>query len=540
MRAESKYIDQVDAAIMAAYAASTDDRAYTMLAESLTSWDEEVYLDKNKDEARLAEELYKLMTFLEKKGLKRYSDLVFRAMLLTFPEQHFAQAPSQIKAEGIDLTLFQKINSDSMKRFEDCYRMALADLQKLAHEIDMRQFREECVGLAGSLFSAFIAIATDAAESEHKDVPWLLMHQLAWQLNNVEKSYNEAYGILRSLLSLKTLTPREQLTIELDNSMRFFKRNHYWNRIDKASMTGDAATMVMYIDRLMPMVTAGHEKSNLVMLRARAVKKDKELPWGCLLLLAAIILSAFAIDRFAEVFRVQRVERPAPATPTPLSSSDPAIVPPEESGGGLASISLQVFNRAGLDESKPPPQPLGRKLSLNEVRYVIFQKQRLEHLEGIELSEAEEELLYKLWVEWHKRSDNADFDKELADKAASEALLFAELLKGDAIDQLDHLSKTLKPDDWKKNHDNGSEESVKTGISPNYQRREGLLNLHDPGDISKILEQLKKKGYYNGPLDLMTWNSVARSALARFKAAKMLRTDNRWDIETQQALFSEP
>ena len=96
------------------------------------------------------------------------------------------------------------------------YRMALADLQKLAHEIDMHQFREECVGLAGSLFTAFVAVATDAAESEHRDVPWLLMHQLAWQLNNIDKSYNEAYGILRSLLSLKAPTPSEQLAIEQD------------------------------------------------------------------------------------------------------------------------------------------------------------------------------------------------------------------------------------------------------------------------------------------------------------------------------------
>ncbi|KAF1081411.1 MAG: hypothetical protein GQF41_2217 [Candidatus Rifleibacterium amylolyticum] len=540
MRAESKYIDQVDAAIMAAYAASTDDRSYAMLAESLTSWDEEVYPDKGKDEARLAEELYKLMTFLEKKGLKRQSDQVFRAMLLTFPEQHFAQSPSQIKVEGIDLSLFKKIDSESMKRFEDCYRMALADLQKLAHEIDMRQFREECVGLAGSLFAAFVAVAAGAAESEHRDVPWLLMHQLAWQLNNVDKSYNEAYGILRSLLSLKSPAPGEQLAVELDNSMRFFKRNHYWNRIDKASMTGDTATMAMYIDRLMPMVTAGHEKSNLVMLRAKAVKKDKELPWGCLLLLTAIILGAFAIDRLAEAFKLQGVEQPVTTTTTTLLPSDPTGTIPQKSGDELASISLQVFNRAGLDESKPPPQPLGRKLTLNEVRYVIFQKQRLEHLEGIELSEAEKELLYRLWEEWHKRSDNAEFDQELKDQVASEAQLLSDSLAGDAIDQLDRLSKILKPDDWKKNNETTSEDDDSDGERTHHQRSEGLLNLQDPDDIRKTLEQLEKKGYYNGPLDLMTWNSVARSALARFKAAKMLRTDTRWDIETQQALFSDP
>lgn len=538
MQAESRYIDQVDAAIMAAYAVSTDDRAYTMLEESLTSWDNELYPDRNRDESRIAEELYKLMTFLEKKGLKRQSDQVFRVMLLTFPEQHFAQSPSLVKAEGIDLSLFKKISSENMTRFEDCLRMALADMQKLAHEIDMRQFREECPGLAGSLFAAFVAIATETAESEHRDVPWLLMHQLAWQLNNVNKSYNEAYGIIRSLLSLKAPSPSELLAVELDNSMRFFKRNHYWNRIDKASMTGDTATMVMYIDRLLPMVTAGHEKSNLVMLRARAVKKDKELPWGCLMLMLILILSAFAIDRLSSVFTRQASEQPVTTTTT-LPAPAPGIVQPGESVVEPASTSLQVFNRAGLDESKPPPQPLGRKLTLNEIRYVIFQKQRLDHLEGIELSEAEEKLLQQLWEEWHRRSDKADYDNELKNQVASEAETLAELLEGDAIDQIEILDKTLKPDDWKKNNDS-SDDSVKAGYVRHHQRSEGLLNLHDPDDIRKVLAQLEKKGYYNGPIDLMTWNSVARSGLARFKAAKMLRTDNRWDIETQQALFAEP
>ncbi|PKL49152.1 MAG: hypothetical protein CVV42_07405 [Candidatus Riflebacteria bacterium HGW-Riflebacteria-2] len=544
MRADSLYIEKIDAAIMAIYAVSTDDHSYTMLAENLANWDEESYPEKNQDEARLAEDLYKLMTFLDQKDLKHQSDKVFRIILLTFPERHFAQSPVQSKVAGINFELFKLVKYESMRQFEDCYRMALADLPTFTREIEMRQFREDCSGLAGKFFAAFVSVAGELAESDHNDVPWILMHQLAWQLNNANQAYNQAYGILRSLLSLKNVSPSGLLAQELDESMVFFKRNYYWNRIDKAVMTGDTATMVMYIDRLMPMVSAGHEKSNLVMLRAKAVKTEKHMPWGCLLLIIALILGIFATSRLFDMFIPEKPEKrwaktpPKPMTPTtpmsrltPTSTATGDRIPADEP----ASMSLQVFNRAGLDENKPPLQPHGRKLTLAESRYVIFQKHRLEHLEGVDLMPNEEEALRKLWEEWRSRAENAELDRDNLEKAENEAESFSELLKGDAEDQLKVILKSLEADGWK--NDDENDKNRAENLRP--ARVEGLLNLHDPADLNKVLVQLEKKGYYNGPTDLIKWNSVAGSALARFKATKMLRTDKTWDIETQQALFSE-
>lgn len=542
MQAESKYLEQVESSIMAGYAASTDDRNYVILAESLSKWDEETYPDKLQDEARIAEELYKLMTFLEGKGLKRQSDEVFRAMLLTFPERHFAQSPVQNRAAEIDLSLFKKINSDNMLRFEDRYRMALADTTRLIHDIELRQFREGCTGLAGELFSTFVAAAHDATVREYPDTPWELMHQLSWHLNNSVKAYNQAYGILRSLLSLKDPTPGDRLAEELDNSMMFFKRNHYWSLIDKASMRGDTTTMVMYIDRLMPMVTAGDEKSNLVMLRAKAVKKAKNLPWGCILIALIIGTALFFINYFFEKYQTGQpdIDSQTPTTLPTTNRPDPGSNKKNISNiQEPASMSLKVFNRAGLDESKPP-QPLGRKLTLSEIRYVVFQKHRLEHLEGIDLTEKEEEALRQLWHEWRIRGETAEYDNKDRYQAEAEAKIYSQLLKGDAEDQLKLAIKELQPDDWKTEDD--EEEKVQNKppaeISDSSQRNPELLNLHDPADIAKILTMLEKTGFYHGPTDLLKWNSVAGKALARFKAAKMLRTDQIWDIETQQALIS--
>ncbi len=542
MKAESKYLDQIYTAIMAGYAASTDDRNYAILAESLSGWDEKNYPDKNNDGARIAEDLYKLLTFLEKKGLKRQSDEVFRVMLLTFPEQHFAQLPIQAKAEGVELELFKKLSQDSGTRFEDCYRMALADLQKLSTEIDMQQFREGCVGLAGGLFSAFVKAAADTSNTDHKDVPWMLMHQLAWQLNNANKAYNQAYGILRTLLSLKTMAPGDRIGAEMDDSMAFFKRNHYWSKIDKASMSGDSAAMVMYIDRLMPMVTASQEKSNLVMLRAKAVKKDNSFPFSCLLFVLAMTTAIFSINYIFERFKSDdqaisrsRTDDTVPTSDQILKPDASAALPQPEDP---ASLSLQVFNRAGLDESKPPPQPLGRRLTLAELRYVIFQKHRLEHLTATELSTREEEALRKLWEEWRHRGENTDFSKDDKETVEIEASIYSELLKGDAEDQLELIVKTLEPNDWKAEDEQAKVEDgmhkAGDGRSP---RTEGLLNLHDPADIRKVLLQLEKMGYYNGPTDLIKWNSVAKDALRRFKTTKMLRTDTIWDMATQNTLF---
>ena len=541
MHAGSQYIDKIDAAIMAAYATSTEMNNYSMLSENLSGWDEETYPEKNTDEVRIAEELYKLMAFLEKKGLKRQSDEVFRIMLLTFPERHFAQSPVQANVEGIDFELFKSWQSDSMSRFEDCFRMALADSERFAHDIEMRQFREGCVGLAADLFTAFAAVAKEKARTEHRDIPWRLLHQLAWHLNNIARAYNQAYGILKTILSLKTVSPSPPLAIELGNSMGFFKRNHYWSRIDRAAVTGDQATMIMYIDRLMPIITAAHEKSDLIMLRAKAVKTTRGMPCGCLWLAAALLLVLAGSYYILNQFDFNDRDRKTSLQP---ADTDPGMQ--TLTASELASITIKVLNRAGLDEAKPPLRPHGRKLKLSELRYVIFQKHRLEHLNGIELSPQEEEALRLLWEEWRRRGENADFAEEDRKKVEAEVELYSATIKGDAEDQLERVVKNLAEDSWKKEPENGTSterplKELDNEIQPVRQASptEMLLNLRDAEDIKKILLRLEQIGYYNGPTDLVRWNRVARSALARFKAAKMLRTDDQWDLETQQALFTD-
>lgn len=543
MRAESLYIDKIDAAIMASYSASTEDQNYAMLSENLALWDDEEYIEKGNDETRIAEELHKLITYLDKKGLKRQSDEIFRIMLLTFPERHFAQSPTQAHVEGIDFALF-KPGSENMQKFEDCYRMALADLQRFSHDIEMRLFREGCIGLAGELFTTFSVVAIESADSEHHAIPWKLMHQLAWHLNKAVKDYNQAYGILRSILSLKTAAPPGELVAELENSMFFFKRNHYWQRIDEAIMTGDNTTLVMYIDRLMPMVTASHEKSDLIVLRSKAVKEKMGLPWGCLLTILASIAAILTANYLFDIFTTDPTKQAkiAPLNTSTLQTPESGATRSLNSTQEPASMSLQVLNRAGLDETKPPLQPIGRKLSLSEIRYVIFQKHRLEHLEEVELSPQEEEMLHKLWQEWQSRGNNAEFDREEQQKVELEAELYSDQIKDDAEDLLELIAKSLEADDWKKedNKDNSfdkNDEKPDSNIAMSEKITE-LLNLRTPADIRKVLLQLEKTGYYNGPTDLIHWNKVARAALARFKAAKMLRTDNKWDLETQQALFA--
>ncbi|EKD81336.1 MAG: hypothetical protein ACD_39C01855G0001, partial [uncultured bacterium] len=196
----------------------------------------------------------------------------------------------------------------------------------------------------------------------------------------------------------------------------------------------------------------------------------------------------------------------------------------------------------GLEEVKPPPQPLGRKLSMAELRHVVFQKRRLEHLEDIDLSEQEEEALRLLRQEWQSRGIGIEAGSEEKKSVETEAEIYSDMLKGDAEDQLELIVKSLEANDWKKEseeNETGSETVHQDSKRQRSQQQKNLLNLYDPADIRKVLLQLEKTGYYNGPTDLISWNSVARAALARFKAAKMLRTDNIWDLETQQALFPE-
>lgn len=547
MQEQKRLQELIKESIQSVYAAPTDGAALSALKKHIEDWDVKEYPGKEEAGGTIAENLQSLINFLEKKGLKPQSDEVFRIMLYTFPESHFSAAPVQAKAPHIDIASLKTANlgleddediteaRTAIDLFEKHYRLVVQNLEHFSREVEMKLFRELGTGDAGELYRRFKRVAEALDKSSVKDAPWGLMNQLALQLNNSQSAFNEAYVLLHEVSEIKTATPSEALAPELEKNKIFFLRNYYWKRIDDAVAKGDNSSVVFYIDKLMPMAQGGHEKSNLLMLRANAVKRNDEPVKGCVSIFAGVVILMLVLSL---LFSSGPAQKGKEKTPSRWQAFWQNVAPKTESelalSFGSGQNKIRVINKAGLDEIKPPDQPTDRKLNLAEVRHIIFQKARLEHLKQQELTPEEEEMIQKLWEEWRKRGEFYKYDAEDRERAEIEAQRNMQALLEDAEEIKKELASSAQDlvEDGKEGEEDGTEEPA-----PQFEQHKLLLNLENPVHVKRIIAKLAHYGYFKGDINDGTWNSRARKALIDFKVARMSLLDDKWDIKTQEALL---
>jgi len=524
--------------VMAVYAASTDASVYKRLEKYIQDWDEFEFPDKDAAGVKIVDELQSLINHLEKKGLKTQSDSVFRILLHTFPESHFSPVPVQVEAPRFDFgslkTADLGFDSDekvadarkAIAAFEKCYRNAVNNLEKLVREVEMKLFREMGTGDAGDLYRSFIEAVDAVAESSVADSPWELMNQLALKVNNNVSAFHQAYVLLHEIRQYKEAQPSESLLQELIKNEVFFLRNYYWKRIDDAAARNDNSSIVYYVDKIMPMVQSAHEKSNLLLLRNNAIKKNDEPIKGCVTFFAVGIAIMFLINFvFSSPGGGGKDREPSRwelfwSSFAPKKESDYAI--------SFAAIpaDLKISNRAGLEEVKPSEQKNNRKLSLAELRHVVFQRMRLEYLSQQELTEEETALLQKLWEEYRKRCEFYEYEPEDRERAEIEAQRNMKSILEDAED----IRKKNKP----AKKDQAPDDDEET-----MEEHRLLLSLDNPVHARRIIQRLAELGYYKGNVENSTWDRQARKALIEFKVAKMSLLDDSWNLEAQQALLGK-
>lgn len=543
MQEQKRLQELIKESIKAVYAAPSDVAAVSRLKKHIEDWDVKEYPGKEEAGSTIAEDLQSLINHLEKKGLKPQSDEIFRIMLYTFPENHFSAVPVQAKAPHVDIASLKTaslgLESDediaeartAIDLFEKHYRHVLQNIESLSREIEMKLFRELGTGDAGELYRRFKRVAEAVDNSSAKDSPWGLMNQLALQLNNSLSAFNEAYVLLHEISEIKTAAPSEALAPELEKNKVFFLRNYYWKRIDEAVAKGENSSVVFYIDKLMPMAQGAHEKSNLLMLRANAIKRNDEPVKGCITMFAGVVVLMVVLSL---LFSSGPAQKGKEKTPSRWQAFWQNIAPRTESelalSFGSGQNKLRVTNKAGLDEVKPPDQPVDRKLNLAELRHIVFQKIRLEHLSQQEMTPEEEEMIKKLWEEWRKRGEFYKYDAEDRERAETEAQRNMQAI----LDDAEEIKKELA--DSEEAGQEGAEDG-KEEPAQEFEQHKLLLDLENPVHVKRVLARLAHFGYFKGDVNDGTWNSRARKALIDFKVARMSLLDDKWDIKTQEALL---
>ncbi|GAB4271352.1 MAG: hypothetical protein Kow0029_08930 [Candidatus Rifleibacteriota bacterium] len=529
-----KIYESVRKAILAVYAKPTDRPGLINLARHVQEWDELDFVEKESEGHKIFEELQSLSAFLENKGLSAQSDEVFRLILHTFPEKYFPSLPWLKDSKDVDLSLLDDARfvlesrnypdyvQESFRLFDEQFRKANRSLPVFVKELELNLFNEKGSGITGELFRRFADVADKLYSSTLKDVPWTLMNQLAMKLNNSMNAFNAAYILLKGLDEVRVARPSPALRDSMRKNEDFFLRNYYWKCIDDATAKEDYSNVVFYIDKFLPMIETGYERSNLLMLRENALKKINEIPKGCitytiLAFTVLIVISILASE--PEIKKNLNLDRTREEILTPKKDRDDGIKVESKIDDQQLEEALEVKSRTGLREKKPPVRPHNRKLNLYEIRHVIFQKMRLDYLAGQKLDDDERKQLEILLEDYKSRCEFYQYDNDVREKVHWDAKIHAPRIIQDAQDILNS---------WKKKHEQPDVQEIVS---------KQLLNLSNPQHVRLIIQRLKMYGYYKEKDIPKTWTESARRALLDFKVSNLGIVNSEWNMETQNALF---
>lgn len=203
------------------------------------------------------------------------------------------------------------------------------------------------------VLAAFKATASKASDSS---IAFTIVRDLALHINNECSDPETAFKLVDGMLTFAGARPAEELGKTLEDERVVLHRNWKMKELDKNA--GNFSAMSQTVEDLLR-YASGSERAELQKLKSKIERKrlGKKLKWGVYASIAAVIGFFVIADEMDRPSSRSTYQPPAPrvATPTPA----PAIAP------------------AAAVETRPP---VGQGLTLNrsQIRYCVFQGQRLE------------------------------------------------------------------------------------------------------------------------------------------------------------------
>ena len=196
----------------------------------------------------------------------------------------------------------------------------------------------------------------------------------------------------------------------------------------------------------------------------------------------------------------------APAAPGPLANASPgngatnAGAAPAPSGADAAPT-----------EMLPPLQGVGQLLTLEEVRYCVFQGRRLVFLRKAVVNDDFVRRFNTLLADFNSRCKSFRYEGDALQSANKQADARRDQLKADADGILTSWTGELAT---------------------------ALIDLQSQQGAAQVQARLKALGYYRGKVD-GAWGPRSAAALTSFRQSTGLDGDALWDVTTQSALLGK-
>ena len=428
---------------------------------------------------------------------------ISRALLETFPELPAVAAQLTQDVDDLESLAEEAKSNELMGPLIEAQEAIRAGLSDFDDDVITSGFGPKSRGLAKRLYDVFADVAARTAGTELADTPWMVVRGLAIDLNNKHDSPEGACAILDGLISHKGTTPSKSVAEKLRDDQRTLRRNRKWEELK--CISGDVPKGLALVSELLDGADADERVAllqlKMALERKRAATVWKRLFWG----LATAAFVGFLIYHANK--ESSDSPHPSPTTAFTPSASQPLVSP------NTSTSSL-------LGEQMPAPGT-DRVLSRSEVRYCIFQGERLSILRGLVSSNREIDRFNRfnaLVSDLNSRCSRFRYRQGVLQDIEAEVLGKRQSLRLDA--------KRLFSS-WRE-----------SPLSPSASSAgESLIDVTTVSGATLVQSRLKELGYYTNVVDGL-WGPASRRALRNFKSSQSgIGYDDRWDLATQRALM---
>ncbi|HEY8007650.1 MAG TPA: peptidoglycan-binding domain-containing protein [Methylocella sp.] len=538
----SRYEERVKAACDSLRTQPTKAYAVASIAEAVRSWHVlgaslmELEAHKGRDDKR-ARELFAEVRSLAVDLANDHQQYDSGLSLTKAALEAFSALPRAAEQLKEDFSLLEEraaaAGVEPLKKWIDDLG---GDLVILADDLQAHGFGDRSIRETKELFDLFLR-AIDATQStKASDLPWILARGLAIRLNNEGKAPRAALALTTGLLQR---TEASSVSTEMLNQLRGDQRTIERNLLEeklmehiKANRVSDALAV---ISNLLNDYKSPEERDLLRGVEAGLQKKRTAqiTRWVVFGVIGAIILIANLGDKSSPPPSTY-AQRPVPSSPSyqPPSvqgdyRSPPATTPPS------AHSAEEVMPEVGY----------GQKFSRGNIRYCLYQEERMRSIKSSLSINEDIDAFNKLVNDWNLRcsnykyleSDMAAVTAELSEKKPKLEKDGKQIVAGWPSRSVPVPGNTYIPPPSPQS----DTAPVLWSPTPPEQQAEITLDLLRIEDAVRVQNRLRELGYFRFQgLANGTWGAQSRRALRAFKLANGLTSDDVLDSMAAGRLFS--
>ncbi len=340
------------------------------IAELLRQWDDvnqpvQVFEQHQGHEEGRSKQIYERLRSLclelaNERGEFRHAKRLSEALLHTFPELESVAEVLKGDVEALENLDEQQKKFSVLEPLVAACEAAKSQVPKLKSALQSSGFAPARKGAVKEIFAAFDTAAKTPGTG---DAAFLVVRDLALFVNNDRNDPETAFRLIDGLITYRGAKPSQDVSSKLDEERSVLHRNWKMPELDRHS--GNLGGMAKVVDEMLK-YAKGNDRAELVQLKSRIERKQagKKVKWLIYGGIAAVI-GFFVIS--------DELDRPTSRT----SYQPPTTYQP--------STPRQTTTSPSSNTSAETRPPVGQGLALNraQVRYCVFQGERLEAMRSL-------------------------------------------------------------------------------------------------------------------------------------------------------------